>query len=183
MAKPTDNINPQTARRGLKLGRWLMLTALIFSAVGSSLFAGAQYNKTRATPPAPPPPPLPLIDSIMLPSPVMQTVPQGYEELMGRQFANDLATPSNVRTVTDYDPETGCYVIRTQVGDMDITTPFILTPQQYNDWQTRQSMQAYYRKRNSEALTQKEKLPFDILDMNFALGPLEKIFGPGGVSL
>ncbi|MDE6487774.1 MAG: cell surface protein SprA, partial [Paramuribaculum sp.] len=160
-----------------------MLTALIFSAVGSSLFAGAQYNKTRATPPAPPPPPLPLIDSIMLPSPVMQTVPQGYEELMGRQFANDLATPSNVRTVTDYDPETGCYVIRTQVGDMDITTPFILTPQQYNDWQTRQSMQAYYRKRNSEALTQKEKQPFDILDMNFALGPLEKIFGPGGVSL
>ena len=160
-----------------------MLTALIFSAVGSSLFAGAQYNKTRATPPAPPPPPLPMIDSIMLPSPVMQTVPQGYEELMGRQFANDLATPSNVRTVTDYDPETGCYVIRTKVGDMDITTPFILTPQQYNDWQTRQSMQAYYRKRNSEALTKKEKQPFDILDMNFALGPLEKIFGPGGVSL
>ncbi|MCM1477841.1 MAG: cell surface protein SprA, partial [Bacteroides sp.] len=173
----------RVTERGLGIGRWLMLTLLAVLAVGASLFADAQYYKPQATPPAPPPPPLPLIDSIMLPSPVMQTVPQGYEELMGREFANDLATPSNVRTVTDYDPETGHYIIRTRVGDMDITTPFILTPQQYNDWQTRKSMQEYYRKRNSEALTQKEKKPFDILDMNFALGPLEKIFGPGGVRL
>ena len=44
-------------------------------------------------------------------------------------------------------------------------------------------MQEYYRKRNAEQLTEKEKQPFDILDMNFALGPLEKIFGPGGVRL
>ena len=160
-----------------------MLAFMLAAVIVGSMLAGAQYIKTDPTPPAPPPPPLPPIDSIMLPSPVQQTVPQGYEELMAREFANDLATPSNVRTVTDYDPATGCYVIRTRVGDMDITTPFILTPQQYNDWQTRKSMQEYYRKRNSEALTQKEKQPFDILDMNFALGPLEKIFGPGGVSL
>lgn len=149
----------------------------------TSLLAGAQYNKNRIPPPAPSLPPLPRIDSIMLPSPVQQTIPQGYEELMGQEFSNDLATPSNIHTVTDFDPATGCYVIRTRVGDMDIATPFILTPQQYNDWQTRKSMTEYYRKRNSEALTQKEKKPFDILDMNFALGPLEKIFGPGGVRL
>ncbi|MDE5786497.1 MAG: cell surface protein SprA, partial [Duncaniella sp.] len=35
----------------------------------------------------------------------------------------------------------------------------------------------------TEALEKKEKEPFNILDMNFALGPLEKIFGPGGVQL
>lgn len=151
--------------------------------VFTSLLAGAQYNKTQAPPPAPAPPPLPAIDSIMLPSPVQQTIPQGYEELMGQEFANDLSTPSNIKTVTEYDPETGCYVIRTRVGDMDITTPFILSPQQYNDWQTRKAMTEYYRKRNSEALLQKDKQPFDVLDMNFALGPLEKIFGPGGVRL
>jgi len=160
-----------------------MLAFMLVTVIVTSMLAGAQYIKTEPTPPAPPPPPLPPVDSVKLSSPVQQTVPQGYEELMGREFANDLDTPSNVRTVTDYDPVTGMYVIRTRVGDMDITTPFILTPQQYNDWQTRKSMQEYYRKRNSEALTQKEKKPFDILDMNFALGPLEKIFGPGGVSL
>ncbi len=120
----------------------------------------------------------------MLPSPVQQTVPQSYEELMGREFSADLATPSNVKTVTEYDPATGYYVIRTRVGDMDIATPFVLTEAQYNDWQLRRSMQQYYHERNAEALTQqKEKKPFDILDMNFALGPLEKIFGPGGVRL
>ena len=74
--------------------------------------------------------------------------------------------------------------MRTRVGNYDIATPFILSEAQYNDWQTRKTMQEYYRKRNSELIEQKkEKQPFDILDMNFALGPLEKIFGPGGVSL
>ncbi len=121
----------------------------------------------------------------MLPNtPVQQIVPQSYEELMGQQLSADLATPKNVRTEADFDPETGCYIIRSKVGDMEITTPFILTASQYNDWQTRQSMQQYYHRRNSEQLTeQNERKPFDILDMNFALGPLEKIFGPGGVSL
>ena len=44
-------------------------------------------------------------------------------------------------------------------------------------------MQRYYRERNMGLITEKEKQPFNILDMNFDLGPLEKIFGPGGVSL
>ena len=45
-------------------------------------------------------------------------------------------------------------------------------------------MEAYYRKRNADLLSDdKTKEPFNIFDMNFALGPLEKIFGPGGVQL
>ncbi len=45
-------------------------------------------------------------------------------------------------------------------------------------------MEAYYRKRNADLLADdKTKEPFNIFDMNFALGPLEKIFGPGGVQL
>ncbi|MCI9284744.1 MAG: cell surface protein SprA, partial [Muribaculaceae bacterium] len=63
------------------------------------------------------------------------------------------------------------------------TTPFYLTPEQFNDWQNRMSMRNYLRQRNAEAGEGKDKEPFNILDMNFALGPLEKIFGPGGVSL
>lgn len=59
----------------------------------------------------------------------------------------------------------------------------MLTVEQYNNWQFRRSMQRYYRERNTALVTEKEKQPFNIFDMNFALGPLEKIFGPGGVSL
>lgn len=122
-------------------------------------------------------------DSIMMPFPVQQTVPQRYEDIMESEFAADLANPSNLRTYAEYDPDLGCYVIRTRIGETDVTTPFYLTPEQYNEWQNRLSMRNYFRMRNTESVTSPAKEPFNILDMNFALGPLEKIFGPGGVRL
>lgn len=159
---------------------------LLFALFGVPVVA--QYYKSELTPPAPPAPPAPAplspLDSVMLPFPVQQTVPQSYEELMGQQFSADLKSPSNIRTTAEFDPETGCYVIRTKLGDQDIATPFMLSEKQYNDWQLRESMLKYYRERNSETLVKKDgKKKFNILDMNFNIGPLEKIFGPGGVSL
>lgn len=44
-------------------------------------------------------------------------------------------------------------------------------------------MMDYYRKRNSELFEQKDKTKFNVFDMKFGLGPLEKVFGPGGVQL
>ncbi|MDE6198407.1 MAG: cell surface protein SprA, partial [Muribaculaceae bacterium] len=122
-------------------------------------------------------------DTIMMPFPVQQTVPQRYEDLMEDEMAMDLSTPSNIRTEAEFDPATGIYVVRTKVGDHEIATPFMLSEKQYNNWQLRKSMEEYYRQRNSEIFQKQDKEPFNILDMNFALGPLEKIFGPGGVQL
>jgi len=162
---------------------WAVVTLILFSC----LTALAQYYNSELPPPAPAAKPLQSQshpDSVKLTSPVKQTVPSDYEKLLENEHSADLTTPSNIHTVAEFDPVTGYYVIRTRVGDMDISTPFVLTESQYNDWQLKQSMQQYYRQRNAEALTEaKDKKPFDILDMNFALGPLEKIFGPGGVSL
>ena len=73
-----------------------------------------------------------------------------------------------------------------KLGETTVSTPFILTPAQYNAWQTRQSMARYYHQRNSAHLTggpEGQREPFNVLDMSFALGPLEKIFGPGGLAL
>ena len=106
-----------------------------------------------------------------------------YEDIMESEYAADLDNPSNLRTYAEYDPDLGCFVIRTRVGDTDVTTPFYLTTEQYNDWQNRQSMRNYFRMRNTDAVTAPAKDPFNILDMDFALGPLEKIVGPGGVRL
>ena len=145
----------------------------------------AQYYTPQLGSPAPwvfPPAPVPG-DSVPLPLPIPTTVRRSYEDLMHNELAYDLATPSNLTTVADYDPASGCYVVRTKVGDTEIGTPFMLTAEQYNNWMFRRSMQQYYRDRNMELITDKEKQPFNIFDMNFALGPLEKIFGPGGVSL
>ncbi len=122
-------------------------------------------------------------DSIMLPLGSNTTVPENYEQLMADELGYDLSTPTNIVTTAEYDADTRCYIVRTRVGDYDIATPFMLTPEQYNNWQFRRSMQEYYRERNLAQVTDKEKEPFNILDMNFALGPLEKIFGPGGVQL
>ena len=116
--------------------------------------------------------------------PIKHAAPQSYEELLYPQETPiDLRQPKNIESHAEYDPITCSYIIRTKVGDREIITPFILSEKQYNDWKVRESMQEYYRQRNTEAITEKEKKPFNIFDMNFALGPLEKVFGPGGVQL
>lgn len=177
-------------------GRTTQRTLLVLCAVVSVIAGavwGAAQNPSSSTPvtpvgpaPAAYPPAAPLspADSIILPFPVQHTVPQSYEDLMAEELGYDLNTPSNLRTDVQYDPATNCYVVRTMLGNQVISTPFMLSEQQYNNWQMRRSMQQYYQQRNMEALeNEKEKQPFNILDMNFALGPLEKIFGPGGISL
>jgi len=114
--------------------------------------------------------------------PVSKTVPEDYDDI-GSKEAVDLRTPGNIKTVIEYDPKTNCYVVHTRVGEIDITTPFILTADEYNNYAFRKSMEEYYKEKNSIDLSKDEKNAFDFLDMNFSLGPLEKVFGPGGVQL
>ncbi len=164
---------------------YIIVVALlaVLSAVFSVPVRG-QYYQSEMKPPAPAGVPAAAPgDSVGLPLPIAPSIPRSYEDLMRDELAYDLNTPSNITTTADYDPATGCYIVHTRLGDIDIATPFMLTVEQYNNWQFRRSMQQYYRERNTSLVTDKEKEPFNIFDMNFALGPLEKIFGPGGVSL
>lgn len=151
----------------------------------NGFFVRAQYHESSLMPPPPPPGgPVVVQDSTGSPFPVQPTIPPDYEALAEDELAADLSTPDNVRTEAEYDIESGCYIIRTKVGDFEVATPFMLTPEQYGNMDLRKSMRTYFNKRNSELLQgEKDKEPFNVLDMNFALGPLEKIFGPGGVQL
>ncbi|MBD5356441.1 MAG: cell surface protein SprA [Bacteroides sp.] len=146
-----------------------------------------QYRKTEITPP---PPPVPeylddtnIPDSVFLPSPVQTTLPQRYEDYITREYAADLQTPPNIKTEVVYDPELGMYVIHTKLGDRDIITPYMMTAEEYNNMMTRREMFGFFQQRNAEVFADKDKQAFDLFDMNFALGPLEKVFGPGGVRL
>jgi cell surface protein SprA len=163
-----------------------------FAVIALSLTAGgitalrAQYY----TPTLPPPPPAQTVSATAdsaneeMTFPVSPTYPTDYDELMNSDYSADLAQPSNLTTVADYDPATDTYTIHTRLGENDIAVPFTLTRKQYDQWQLRQSMQNYWIKRNQDLFKDEStKEPFNILDMNFALGPLEKIFGPGGLSL
>ena len=159
---------------------------LIYAA--SQYHAVAQYVQSNLTPP----PPVPdktqakqnAKDTLNMHFKVHPTVPESYGDLKEGEFAADLKTPSNITTEAVYDYATGCYVIHTKIGDNDIVTPFILSADEYNNMILRQSMQEYYKQKNSEAAEKdKKKDPFNFLDMQFGLGPLESIFGPGGVQL
>ena len=148
------------------------------------VFLRAQQTPPEFSAPAPAAFPAPAIaDSTGLPFGTRPTVPRSYEDLMADELGYDLSTPSNITTTADFDATTGNYIVRTYLGGMQIGTPFMLTAKQYENWQLRLAMQKFYKERNLGLITDKEKEPFNILDMNFALGPLEKIFGPGGVSL
>ncbi len=156
-------------------------------ALAATFMSVGQYKKSELPPP---PPPVPeyldgtaIPDSILLPSPVQATLPTEYEDYIGREYAADLSDPSNIKTEAVFDPETGMFVLRTRLGDRDIITPYMMTPEQYNNMVTRRDMFGYFQQRNAEVFESKDKEAFNILDMNFALGPLEKVFGPGGVRL
>lgn len=166
---------------------------MLIASVLTVVMATPQTQNTNRLSPiltSPPPsePPVQYVgghipDSILLPSPVQTTLPQEYADYAGREYAADLRDPSNIKTEAVYDPATRMYVIHTKVGDMDVVTPFQMTPAEYNNVVVRKDMIDYFQQRNAEIFEQKEKEPFNILDMNFALGPLEKVFGPGGVRL
>ncbi len=184
-----EEVDQQYTRKSHRRG-WLGIAAFAV-CLAVAAFAVAQYQSGTFAPPAPYLPPqtpsqLAAVDSAEiapLPFGTGPIMPYDYEDYAADELATDLRTPSNIKTTAEYDPVTGMYVVRTRVGDMDITTPLILTPQQYNDIEMRRSMIDYYHQRNAELANGQDKQPFNILDMNFAIGPLEKIFGPGGVSL
>ena len=45
--------------------------------------------------------------------PVSKTIPEGYKDL-GKKLPMDLRDPENVKTVVEYDINTGRYVVRTR---------------------------------------------------------------------
>lgn len=104
-----------------------------------------------------------------------------YDDLH-KQHPMDLRDPENVKTTVEYDDKSGNYVIRTKVGEMEISTPYTLTPEEFNEYSMKKSIQEYWRDRNVKGVSNNED-KFSVTDMKFSLGPADKIFGPGGVQI
>lgn len=169
----------------------MILMVVLITALPFGIIAWPQYYKSELKPPPPPPENYPLggspeftpADSIELPARVQPTVPRGYEDYNNPEYPADLRNPSNIKTEVVYDPAEGMYVFKTLVGDREIVTPYMMSAEEYDNMMMRRDMFSYFNSRNSETFEKKDKEPFNIFDMNFSLGPLEKIFGPGGVRL
>ena len=113
--------------------------------------------------------------------PVRSLEVQTYEDLQ-QKYPLDLSTPSNVKSQVEYDPATGNYIFRTKVGDMEVSTPFVMSDSEYKAYTLRNDMSYYFKTKNAEAQANFED-KFNLADMSFKLGPAEKVFGPGGVQL
>ncbi|MBR6508634.1 MAG: cell surface protein SprA, partial [Paludibacteraceae bacterium] len=120
--------------------------------------------------------------AIWAPTNVKQLGAQNYGELTQPHSSMDLHDPDNITTSVEYQPETGTYIIRTKIGDNEITTPYMLTQEEYNQYAERQMMHKYWQQKIGEVEHNNER-KYDITDMKFNIGPADKVFGPGGVQL
>lgn len=121
-------------------------------------------------------------DSVVKPRySVKKTTPHTHADL--QPTAADLRDPENIKQQTEYDEKSGTYLIGSKMEDSYLNVPILMTPEEYTEWSIKQSMNAFYRAKNSEAFQQAGKEKFDFSDMHFDLGPAEKIFGPGGVQI
>ena len=110
---------------------------------------------------------------------VRKTVPLTLHDTLSK--GADLRTPENVRTGAEYDEQTGGYLWGTKLGDEYLEAPFALTWDEYQRVVMQRSIRAYYRNRNAQEFKEQGKDRFDFTDMQFSLGPMDKVFGPGGV--
>lgn len=119
---------------------------------------------------------------------LLSTLPGSFV-VMGQTLMGDsvpqgvsLRMPENVKTVIQYDPSSDTYLLRKQVGGMDVEVPRLLTAAEYLAWTMERSTRKFYLEKQREE-AEKNSGAFDFLDMKFNLGPAEKIFGPGGVQI
>lgn len=112
---------------------------------------------------------------------VKRTRPNTENDLKRKSM--DLRDPENLKTDTTYNEKTGYYTIGTKLGDSYLNAPLLMTPEEYQEWSLKKSLQNYYREKNAEEYANSGKNKFDFTDMHFDLGPAEKIFGPGGVRI
>ena len=85
--------------------------------------------------------------SYWAPTHVKQLGAQNYGELTQPVSSMDLKDPENITTTVEYQPESGLYIIRTRMGDMDISTPYMLTQEEYNKYAERQIMHQYWQQK------------------------------------
>ena len=109
------------------------------------------------------------------------TVVEEYGDLY-KSYPYDLHDPQNIETSIDYDYATGNYIMRTKIGDTEISSPFVMSQDEYCQYSLKRDIQLYWQQKNQEAMKNYEDR-FNLTDMKFSLGAADKVFGPGGVQI
>ncbi|MBR1687239.1 MAG: cell surface protein SprA [Prevotella sp.] len=112
---------------------------------------------------------------------IQPTVPVYLDDLDSSSV--DLRTPDNLHQQVEYNDSLNLYFIGAKLNGLYLTTPVVMTPEEYQQWSLRKMMNGYFRRKDAENVAAQGKNKFDFTDMHFDLGPAEKIFGPGGVRI
>ena len=112
---------------------------------------------------------------------IQRTQPIFDEDLS--QGSADLQRPENMKQTVEYNDTIERYIIGNKVAGTYVSTPTMMTFDEYMKWSERKMIYDFFRSKNEEVLQTKGKEKFDFMDMHFDLGPAEKIFGPGGVRI
>ena len=99
------------------------------------------------------------------------------------QTKNYLKLPPNLRDTVEYNDSLNVYYLGTKLGNSYLNVPQLMTPEEYQKWVAKKSLNEFFKKKNNENTQNAGKDKFDLMDMHFDLGPAEKIFGPGGVRI
>jgi cell surface protein SprA len=92
-----------------------------------------------------------------------------------------LKDPSNVKTIIEYDPETGNYILMKKIGDMDYQRPISMTAEEYERYQAEKSIQDYWQKisLNSSEADNNSLVP----DLKLGGKFVDKIFGSNTIKI
>ena len=110
---------------------------------------------------------------------IQKTAPVLTEDL--DSSALDLRMPDNIKQEAVYDDSLNLYYIGSKMGDSYLNAPIVMTPEEYMKWSERRARNQFFRQKDAANVQAKGENKFDFTDMQFDLGPAEKIFGPGGV--
>ena len=114
---------------------------------------------------------------------VKKTVGNNFDEL-SKASTIDLSTPTNIVVDVKYDPNNLNYYFTSRVGDVEISTPFSMSFDDYYDKTLKQSMKDYFKKKNSRKSDEENaKDDFVLKNIKVNVSPIDKIFGPGGVKV
>jgi len=73
-----------------------------------------------------------------------ETFPYTGEENTNPLF---LKVPENIQSEVKYDPETGMYILRHKMGDIDYRPPTYMTLEEYRDYEMQNAVDDYWRER------------------------------------
>ena len=121
-------------------------------------------------------------DSLLHPRWKIQRITPVTEQDLDKQAA-DLTLPDNIKQEVEYDDSLDRYFIGSKMGDGYLSTPIMMTPQEYRKWSEKREFDRFFRQKNDTLIKEGGKDKFSFADMHFDLGPAEKIFGPGGVRI